>query len=141
MPGQNGQPSLPSSDEIIAILKTRKLQLIPMNDGWIARTIDGSRAGPNHPPYPSPEEAILAAELWFSENTQRDNERKSSRILSIIENADYFIKARLVNSNDDQGNPVKVKRYSAILLDGSETSIVDRMSFIQAVLDMENQSK
>lgn len=125
-------------DQMTAIIKARKLQIIPVGDiGWVARTVEGSRAGPKHSPYLTPEEAVEAAELWFVAAAARDTDTKAARIIAAIERGRYFIRVRNQTSVDSEGNPVTVKLFSAILPNGNTTPVTDRSSYVQAVIDME----
>lgn len=104
---------------------------------WIARTMDGSRAGPKHVPYPSPEEAIEAADLWFAARDARETETRAGRIIAACETGRYFIRPRNVQSTDTQGNPITIKVFSGFAINGNPTAVVDRPSFTQAVIAME----
>lgn len=105
--------------------------------GWLAQTIDGHRAGPKHPPYSTPEEAVEAAKLRFDQASIRDAESKSSLIISALERGRYFIRVRNQASTGPEGEPTIAKLFSAILPNGNPTPVVDRITFIQAVIDME----
>lgn len=105
--------------------------------GWLAKTIDGHRAGPKHVPYPTPEESIEAADIWLAARDRREEDTKSQRIIDALERGRYFIRPKNVQSTDEGGNPITVKVFSAFLPNGNATPVVDRSSFIQAVIDME----
>lgn len=133
-----------TSDQMRAIIVARGLQLVPVKSNgtylWLARTSEGFRAGPKHAPYPTPEEAIEAAELHFATAESRDTERRSQRIIDALEKGTYFIRARDIASTDPEGNPITVKVFSGFLSNGNQTPVRDRVSFIQCVIDMEKLS-
>ncbi len=132
-----------TANQMIAILVTRKLQLVPIYNpsdkslGWVARTIDGTRAAPKNTPYPTPEDAVEAADKWLSQAETLEKERGSQRAIQALEKGKYFIRPKEVLITDEQGNPGIVKLFSAFLIDGTATSIADRESYLQAVIDAE----
>lgn len=130
--------------QMVSILKTRKLQVVPViidgngnGIGWLTRTIDGSRAGVKHPPYSTPEEAVEAAEAHYllTETTEKD--RKSDKIIRALERGRYFIRPVQGTVIGENGKPTTTTLFTAFLPDGSITTVRERSTFIQAVLDME----
>lgn len=133
-----------TADQMIEIIKNRKIQILPVNlpngsIGWVARTIDGSRAGPKHDPYSSPLDAVEAADQWFSASETRENDRRAERIIAALERGRYFIRSREIPSTDSEGKPNLIRVFSAFLPSGGATNVRDRPSFIQAVIDIEKE--
>lgn len=130
-----------TSDQMVSIIKVRSLQVIPVEvDGsvkWLAKTVNGTRAGIRHDPYSTPEEAVEAAELALSAADDRTQEEKLSVIISALQRGDYYIKPSIVNTPNPPGPPIRRVFFSVFNLNGSPTQIVDRSTFIQAVVDME----
>ena len=118
------------------IIKSRGLQVISVkvsingsSIGWVAKTIDGTRAAPRNEPYPTPEEAVEAADAWLTLSETAEKDRKGDRLIKALERGRYYI--RPIQSS---GASVL---FTAYLPDGTVTSVKDRLTFIQAVLDME----
>lgn len=129
-------------ERALEIIKSRSLQLIPIEKDnvikWAVRTSKGTRAGGQNILYPTPEDAVEAAENWFISYASREQESKASRIIAALEKGTYFIRSREVLIPGDGGQQVSVRVFSAFLANGNATPIRDRSSFTQAVIDMEN---
>lgn len=128
-------------ERALEIIKARSLQLIPvLRDSatkWTVKTSNGLRTGGQNTLYLSPEDAVEAAENWLISLSVRDQESKAIRIISALEKGLYFIRPKEISTQDENGQTVSVKVFSAFLSNGNATPVRDRNSFIQAVIDME----
>lgn len=124
-----------------AIMKARNIQVVPIPNAqgtrWAAKTIDGTRAGPNRATFSTPEEAVEAAEQRFLLADARTQEAAAQRIVAAMERGRYYIRSRVVQSTDPEGNPITARLFSAFQNGNPVPSVQDRISFTQAVIDME----
>ena len=129
-------------DETLSIIKSRKLQLIPVRDrtsntiGWVCKTIDGTRAAPSNNHYSTPEEAVEAAELHLSASEEREKERNSSSVLSSLEkllSTGRYIKSRHIQETGET-------RFDILTSDGKPTNVKDKSSLIDALIESEKEA-
>lgn len=132
-----------TSDQALTILKSRGFQLItvpdlsnPSTPRWAVRSSEGTRMG-GRGTFASPEEAIEAADTYLTAAGVRDQERRAQKLVAAAERGRYFIRVRETPGTDTEGNPIIIRLFTAVLPDGTITSVRDRLSFTQAVLDME----
>lgn len=128
-------------ERALEIITARSLQLIPVERDnvtkWVVRTSKGTRSGGQNTLYSTPEDAVEAAENWFVASNLREQEAKSTKIITALEKGTYFIRPRDLSTTDENGQTIIIKVFSAVLSNGNLTPIRDRPSLIQAVIDME----
>lgn len=129
-------------DETLSIIKSRKLQLIPVRDrtsntiGWVCKTIDGMRAAPSNRSYPTPEEAVEAAELHLYASEEREKERNASSALSSLEkllSTGRYVKPRHIQETGET-------HFDILTSDGKPTNVKDKPSLIDALVESEKEA-
>lgn len=132
--------------EFLDIIKLRNLSLVSVRVKgevrWQAKTIDNSRATGSNQLFLTPEEAIEAADLHLKQSEQREVEQSTSQtqVVLALSKGDFYIRSRRSPDLDNPGS--FLIQYDGVFSGSNEVSprVRDRVSFIQAVLDMEKEA-
>jgi hypothetical protein len=126
-----------TADQAIAIQTSRGLAVRPVQGGWVAETAKGTRLV--RQPYPTPNEALEAAEALLVAADQRAQEERAGRLVDALARGRYFLRPRIVTGTDPEtGQPTTRLVFDAFRPDNTAVAAVrGRESYAQAVIDME----
>jgi len=126
-----------SPEQALALQRSRRLQVRPVPDGWVAETARGERL--HRGSLPTQEAAIEAAEATLVATEARNEETRAGRVLAALARGRYSLRPRLMAATDPvTGQPVQRRVFDAYRLSGTPIlEVQGRESYVQAVLDTE----